>query len=627
MLATLRRLHSDLRAALTRYFRAREVVSVLKQNHVRELAETPVMMWAVKKAEHAKEIASVKAGNFDIIDRRSIAFPYVPQAVNRLHLPIMKNTPWNLRRFSETPIPRRAINLIKNGVLSLDWRVKAGEDYDENDPDILKRIKIAQYSLHHPNNTDSWRTLIEAVVEDFLIGGYGTIEPQLTPHYERPFKLWAADGSTIQIYGDWTESDPDKPHYAQMTGLRGEYGIITFLDDELLYLRDNVRSNTPFGLGKIEACFNSINALLGAQDAATRAAADQVHKTWMWWKTTVPPAQQQEVRRHLVNEAEGQSKISMMSGMPEPTVLDINAVKPEDLLIDWQQFLIRIIASGCDLSAMSLGIENDVNRSTSEVLSDMDFNSAVVPVAKKLAEAITRFILHKLLGWKDLEFEFLGLDDPDIMMQWELYSGLYRANSATPDELRNVFQSGPPLPSGWGRLTLAQQQLVLVNHSPKPAFGAPPFGGKPGSGSGAPNAGGAAPPKVAAASLHTSPFVAEDVAKMTPQVVEGYRTAGLLPDDNAQLMQEMEEQKPGILEEISDELMEFFEKVDDESGDSKPKPAKVSGEDEAEQQKRYRKFRHITTPEEVVSMTGPALKQKKSLTRNSFRGKTTLKPH
>jgi hypothetical protein len=616
MLAAFKQLHQNLQARVLRYWRAREVVKVLQTIHAKELADVPVNMWVQKKAEQSREIAAVRSGQFNIVDRRSWAYPYIPEALHRLNQPILKNTPYNLRRFTETPIPRRALNLVKNALLSLKWRVVIDDEFDQDDPELLKNVKIAEYCFTHPNLVDSWRTLMEAVVEDFLIGGYGTIEPELTPDYRRPVKMWAVDGSTIRIYADWSEATPERPHYAQLTGLKGERGIISFLDDELVYMRDNVRSSTPFGLGRMEVAFLTTNAFLGIQDMAARAGADQIHKTWLWWTTNVPSGHLETVRRHIQNDAEGQAKVSLMTGLPKPEVVEVTPVTPEDLLLDWQELLIRIMAAAFELSPMSLGIERDVNRNTATVMAEQDFNSAVVPAARKIEESLTRFILHRTLGWKELRFEFVGLEDPDEMVQVQLVKGLYSTNSITPDEIRDRMQVGPPLPGGWGKLTMSEMQLVAAAAVAKGAGPGGPggmgsgMGGGMGSGMGGGMGSGlgsgmstgltmgASRDIAGVPSLYASPFDASDVANMDPQTLQLYQQAGLIPQDPNQLMTDMESQQPGILQTLSEELLEYFEWLEQIQEDQETPPAKVSNKDMKLQQKKYRDRQHQLTQEE-----------------------------
>ncbi len=617
------RIHRNLQAQALRYWRAREVVKVLRTTHARELAETPVNQWVQKKSEQAKEIAAVRQGQFNIVDRRSWAFPYIPEALHRLNQPILKNTPYNLRRFTETPIPRRALNLVKNALLSLKWRVVIDDEFEEDDPDLLKNVEIAEYCLDNPNLQDSWRTLMEAVIEDFLIGGYGSIEPQLTPDYRRPVKMWPVDGSTIRIYADWSEATPDRPHYAQLTGLKGERGIISFLDDELIYIRDNVRSSTPFGLGRMEVAFLTCNAVLGAQDMSSRAGADQIHKTWLWWQQNIHAGQMETVRRHIQNEAEGQAKISLLAGMPPPQVVEVNPVTPDDLLLEWQEFLIRILAAAFELSPMSLGLERDVNRNTAAVMAEQDFNSAVIPAARKIEEAVTRLILHRALGWKELKFEFVGLEDPDEMIQVMLTRQLYSTNSITPDEIRDRMQIGPPLPGGWGKLTQAQMQLITMATVGK-AGAAGGAGGAGGGSSGGMGGGGGmgagggmgmgmgsmgmpsmgmraagdVAPQQGAQSLDQSPFNAQDIANMDPQTLQLYQEAGIVPKDPSQLQSDMEAQQPGILQTLSEELVEYFQWLEEQEEETEPHPAKVTQKDMQQQQQKYTKRQHQITQEE-----------------------------
>ncbi len=628
MLEFLSRLHNQIQARVLRYFRAREVVKSLQMIHAQELAQTPVNQWVQKKSEQAKEIQAVKAGQFPIVDRRSWAFPYIPEALHRLNQPILKNTPYNLRRFTETPIPRRALNIVKNAILSLKWRVSIADDYDDSDPELLKQVQIAEDCLNHPNLTDSWRTLMEAVIEDFLIGGYGTIEPQITPDYRRPLKCWPVDGSTIRIYADWSEATPDRPHYAQLTGLKGERGIISFLDDELIYIRDNVRSSTPFGLGRMEVAFLTANAFLGAQDMSARAGADQIHKTWLWWPTNVPPGHMETVRRHIQNEAEGQAKVSLMAGLPKPEVVEVNPVTPQDLLLEWQDFLIRIMAAAFELSPMALGLERQTNRSTATVMAEADFNSAVVPAARKIEESITRLVLHRTLGWKELRFEFVGLEDPDEMVQVMLTKQLYSTNAITPDEIRDRMQIGAPLPGGWGKLTMGQMALITAAAVGKAGGGASQGAGMGGFGGGS-NAGTGGGSSMgmgmrisadrnstiertrqfhegiegAVQSLDDSPFSADDISQMDPQTLDLYRQAGLVPQDPNQLQTDMESQQPGILETLSKELQEYFEYLEQEqeAEEEEDQPAKITPKDQKEQEQKYKQRQHELTREEQLN--------------------------
>ena len=63
------------------------------------------------------------------VQRKTVALPSIFSPYPSAHRALPKPTPANLRKFAETPVVRRAINLIKDRVASLDWQVRLKRDY------------------------------------------------------------------------------------------------------------------------------------------------------------------------------------------------------------------------------------------------------------------------------------------------------------------------------------------------------------------------------------------------------------------------------------------------------------------------------------------------------------------
>src|SRR6267142_6328410 len=61
--------------------------------------------------------------------RRTSALPSIFNSYGPLTDAMPKPTPYNLRRFSETPIARRAINCIKDPIAGMRWRVQPRQGY------------------------------------------------------------------------------------------------------------------------------------------------------------------------------------------------------------------------------------------------------------------------------------------------------------------------------------------------------------------------------------------------------------------------------------------------------------------------------------------------------------------
>jgi hypothetical protein len=384
--------------------------------------------------------------------RKTIALPSIlgPYQASSSLLP--KPTPVNLRRYAETPLARRAINVIKDRIASLDWQVKLKRGYSiETVADCGERGLVLRNTLEGPNSGDSFRTLIEQVLEDALVGGYGAIEMESTGDAGHPFNLWAVDGATIKINAKW-DGDPATPRYAQATGLAmggdslqnaaNTPGLIPLRDDELIYIRLNPRSYTPFGLGPLEVAFETVNSFLGAHRFAGKLASNSVVQYALWLNET-SPAQHERLIRWWQDEIEGTGRVPLISSEQKPEVLRFAAGTDADLRLNWQEFLIRMVGNAFSLPPMLLGLERDVNQSTASEQADEAFRSAIAPLAKLVAEHLTRDLFAKKLGWPEFEFVFNELDTRDEMTEVTMQTTLLNAGVLTVNEVRAMRGLGP----------------------------------------------------------------------------------------------------------------------------------------------------------------------------------------
>lgn len=391
--------------------------------------------------------------------RRTLAMPSLLSAFGPRPHALPKPTPANLRRFAETPVARKAINTIKDRVAGMRWRIqpKNGRALAEL-PEGAKRVQRLTDNFDSPNSADSFRSLAEQVLEDVIVGGFGAIEVQLTGDPARPLALWPVDGATILMRSDW-DGQPDSIRYAQTTNVVGAPSFvplqlpstlsdptaeqrvgsrtIELKDDELIYIRLNPRTHTPFGLGRLEVAFETINHFLGAYRHASRLAANSVVQ-YALWVQNLGPAQHERLIRWWQDEIEGTGRVPLLSVENKPEVLRFGAGNDSDLRIQWQEFLLRIIADAFDLPPFFLGLEHDVNRSTAGELSDQAFRSAIVPTARLFAEHLTRDAIAKKLGWQDLEFVFTDVDARNEMEEAQIQEILLRNGVLTVNEVRQM---------------------------------------------------------------------------------------------------------------------------------------------------------------------------------------------
>jgi len=374
--------------------------------------------------------------------RKTVALPSIltPYSLPAKALP--KPTPANLRKFAETPVVRRAINLIKDRVAAMDWQVRLKRDHGpEGVPDSAERARILRRSLEFPNPSDSFRTLLEQTIEDALVGGFGAIEMELTGDGSQPFQLWPVDGATIRIDPKW-DGSAESVRFAQATGLAGTDSAIPLRDNQLIYVRMNPRSYTPFGLGPLEVAFETVNSFLSAHRYAGKLASNAVVQYALWLNETTP-AQHERLIRWWQDEIEGTGRVPLLSTEQKPEVLRFAAGTDADLRLSWQEFLIRMIANAFSLPPVLLGLEQDVNRSTASELRDEAFHSAIVPLARLMGEHLTRDLFAKRLGWPEFEFVFNDLDASDEMQEVQMQTALLAAGVLTVNEVRAMRGLGP----------------------------------------------------------------------------------------------------------------------------------------------------------------------------------------
>ena len=374
-----------------------------------------------------------------------------------------KRSPASLRRFAETPVARRAINVIKDRIAGMKWRIQARSGRAlEQISDGALRAQILTENFETPNPDDSFRSLVEQVLEDLIVGGFGAVEVDRvegwtlpTAEMPRPTEpraagqprvavltralplvMWPVDGATIRMISDW-DGRPDSPRYVQVTGLYGADGKVVLNDEELSYIRLNPRTHTPFGLGRVEVAFETINEFLSAHRYAGRLASNSVVQYALWLQG-LTPANHERLIRWWQDEIEGTGRVPIMSAETKPEVLRFAAGNDADLRLAWQEFLIRIIANAFDLPAQFLGVTSDVNRATAAEMTEMAFRSAIVPTARLVAEHLTRDVISKRMGWTDLEFVFSDVDATDEMQQAQIDEILLRSGVLTVDEVRRA---------------------------------------------------------------------------------------------------------------------------------------------------------------------------------------------
>jgi len=348
---------------------------------------------------------------------------------------------------------------------------------NEATPEQQRHIDAGYRILRKPNGDASFRVLLEEVLEDIIVGGYGCAEVVQTGDAAKPVDLYSVDGQTIRINHGWTIGD-ETPRYCQASGYAGLAYTggqnIELHDDQILYFRLNPRTSTPFGYGYLETAFRVVNAFMGAFDYSERRASNATPREVLFLGEGVDVPTVRRWKQYWQQDIEGTGSVGIIGGGRMPQVLSLSGTGEDQLWIKWQEYLVRVVAMCFGLSPQKFAQEKDVNRSTAQVMSAEDW-ATVAPIANLFKDYITHKLFEGILGWHDIEFIWI-VRDTDEKRQAEILDLRYNTDSITVDEIREIY-GDPPLENGMGGWTKTPyEQLVSeATNEREPEFGGPPL--------------------------------------------------------------------------------------------------------------------------------------------------------
>jgi Phage portal protein len=386
---------------------------------------------------------------------------------------VYKATPRNLRYFSNMPIARRAINAIRNPLCQLEWEIVPNTGVAVSS-EIKRQIETATLCFSVPNDDDSFNTLLMQLIDDICCGA-GVMEIGRSGYNDRPIFLWPVDGLSVHIYPGWN-GGANEARYLQTVGYGGSYSVgytpgIKLRDDEIIYIRPNPTTASPFGFGPMEVAFNSIANQLATAKFAAKLAGNAL-PPFMIDLGEVSSRVVQTWRSYWTNDIEGEGKVPIIgtelvdgqAGAGKTRGLNVQKLYPEGdkaLYLQYQEFLRTEIAAAFDISNMSLNLERDVNRSTSEVMEDREWVHAIRPMANIIAGSLTRKVIWQSMGFSQIHFAWKGVDREDLEKTSQILQRYYSINVFTPNEIRHKLGETES-ENVWGDRTKSDADIAVA---------------------------------------------------------------------------------------------------------------------------------------------------------------------
>lgn len=374
--------------------------------------------------------------------------------------------------YSESPLPSRAIRVIRNAIQGLEWGLQPRnvQEASKKKEAYQKATEAAKKIISKPNSTDDdLPSFLGPVIEDILIFDAGCWE-----YVDKPknvanndvLALEVVPGLTIALNRKWS-GDPKMPRWVQLKD-DGQIGV-TFLDTELEYIMMRKRSFDPFGVSPLETALEVMDTLTNLNSYQRQIASEAYPSMLIYLGDEIDDTQRRIFHNYWVSELQGRGTPGFVGGFgtrlrPEPIPLKPNG--DEGLFLEYQDFQTRVLSVCFDLHPMDFGLQADVNRSTAEVTMSATLREAIKPYAQVLKTKYNVHVLPRIAentGTKEigeLEFWWVNLDPKDEQRQSQIDNVYATQDAITIDEMRSNINLDP-LPNNLGKLTVTAFRNLL----------------------------------------------------------------------------------------------------------------------------------------------------------------------
>lgn len=280
---------------------------------------------------------------------------------------------------------RAAINTRRQQIGRAEIDVVPADERKKWDRQTLKKIKQL---LDQPNELrDSYRTLIEPIIEDILVLDRGCISKNMSPK-RQPLYLYYEDGASIKIYTNWDGKERTPRYLFEEPGGTKK---VPLYNDELICISANP-ATYRVGLAPVQWLRATINAEMRAIKSAEHYV-DMKPPPHLVQITGAHQTQITQLRNNYDAEVAGRKELFWMGGDQPAHVFPLTSSARENQWLEWQQYLARKIATAFQISPQQFGFTGDSNRATGMIQQEIFEDTGLIPLLLLLEEYLNRELL------------------------------------------------------------------------------------------------------------------------------------------------------------------------------------------------------------------------------------------
>jgi hypothetical protein len=360
---------------------------------------------------------------------------------------------------------RICVNVLKEKVIKTKWNIQAIDPKKEVDPE---RIKQVENFFKYPNKNESFRTLLNKLLEDLLILDSATMEKTRFQNGVLA-EMHHIDAATIRpVFDDHGNDDVLVPivgrdeqvrelpvSYVQVMNSNPwggrEMGDLVAAWPKKDFISFNMHPQGSmdyfgYGMSPIEAVLGVVGNILNADNFnGTYFEEGSFPPAILQLKANIDPRELEAMREYLYSELAGRfHRPAIFAGDMEMDVKDLKNITQRDMqFMQYMEFMIKLLAAAYGLSGQDVGLSGDINKTDSETQKDLSQAKGYGSILALLKEEFNQQIIWKDFGYDDIEFEWIAPDTEDPTDSMAIYEKGVGIGVYTLNEIRKKLGEEP----------------------------------------------------------------------------------------------------------------------------------------------------------------------------------------
>ncbi len=394
------------------------------------------------------------------------------------------------RTANSVHIARICINTLKEKITKTKWVIQPIDQLKKVDQTQIDKVTEL---LRYPNPTDSFRTLLDKMLEDLLVLDAVSLEKTRFPNGELA-QLYFVDSATIRpVFNEYGVSDIEIPlktekegnttlpvSYVQILN-NSQYGgpesgdiIAAWPKRDFIYFHQHPQGAMDafgYGLSPLEGVVSVVANILNADNYnSTYFEEGAFPPVIIQLIGTVNQRDLEAYREYMNQELTGnfhRPAIMATKGADGVKIHNLKDLTNNDMqFMDYMMFLARLLCAAYGMSGQDIGLTDEVgSKNVSETQKDLSEGKGYGSILTLLKEQFND-IIWRDFGFKDIEFDWVAPDSTDPVSSSTIYDLALKNGTLTINEVRQ--KSGETPYDKW-----ADEPMILTGNGYIPVIQEP----------------------------------------------------------------------------------------------------------------------------------------------------------